>query len=424
MATARTLLRSAPRPAASRSFEAELQREIATVLNDITHPYTGAILTNPDPTLLSRAGARGLALYDDIERDAHARALLTRRKNLAAYAKWDLLPASDKARDRKAAEFVRKVLNDMRFATIRYQLLDSILKGFAVGEVMWGRREDHLVITEVRSRDQRRFTFGVDGKLRLLVPGQAAYGIALPERKFIVNIFDRRNHNPYGTAMGGTLWWLVQFKKEVTKHWLGGSGRFGFPTVVAKVPSTYDEEEQEKVLQAAESAYSEAAAVIPEDVELDLLESKRANDTSLHRELIGLLNSEMSEAVLTQSATMGLGRSGSYAATETFSGFEKSLGQADADTLDETLTDTLVRWLVEVNYPGAGIPRLVSDLTNEADLTERAKRDGLIMGLGFQADEEYVQSMYGSHWKRSQAPTQLPPAVAGNFNGPRAVEPA
>lgn len=402
------------------TIERQLAQEIATVLNDITYPYQQRTLRNVDPTLLSRAGAKGLALYDEVERDAHARALLTKRKMMVAGAKWDLLPASDSRRDQKAADFVRGVLQKMRFARVRYNFLDAVLKGFAVGEAMWAIEGDYFVITEVRARDQRRFTFGIDHQPRLLTPGDTSEGQAVPHRKMICHVFDARNENPYGTAMGSVLWFLVKFKKEVEKHWLSGSERFGFPSVLATVPANYTEEQQAKVLAAAEQVYSESAAVVPEGVEVKLLESHRANDTSIHKELLALLNEEMSKAVLLQSATMSLGRTGSYAASETFAGFEKALAQFDADMLDETLTNTLVKWLVEVNFPGAGVPRLVSEMTDEAELSERAKRDGLIMGLGFKPSLEYVQKTYGSHWEDAPQGSEqfkLPPAVAGNFNG-------
>lgn len=400
--------------------EQRVLTEVANSLNDITNPinYNGLLL-NPDPTLAARAGHKGLALYDAVERDGHARAVLYKSKLMVATAKWDLLPASKKAKDVEAAKFVRSVLERISFARVRYDHMDSKLRGYAVGEVMWAIDGNQLTVEAVKPKDQRRFVFDHECKLRLLTRDSGMQGVPVPARKFIVHSYDAKYGNPYGSPTGAILFYLITFKKEGLKMWMEGGERFGFPSVLATHPANMNEEDAAKVLEAAEQVYSGSAAAVSEGVDIKLLESTRANDTSLHKELIAMLNDEISKAVLTQSATMGMGRHGSYAASETFAGFEKVMAQFECDMLDATYNDTLIKWLVDLNFPGAGYPKLTSELTDEAELMERAKRDGLITGLGFEAEEAYVQKTFGSHWKKVSKPesTDLPPAIAGNFKG-------
>ena len=50
----------------------ELRQEIATIARDPWQISFGGILRNQDDTLLTRAGGKGLKLYEEIERDPHA----------------------------------------------------------------------------------------------------------------------------------------------------------------------------------------------------------------------------------------------------------------------------------------------------------------------------------------------------------------
>ena len=61
-------------------MKTEIKQEIATVTRDILQPIFMGLLANQDDTLLTRGGGKGLKIYDDIERDCHAFAVLQKRK--------------------------------------------------------------------------------------------------------------------------------------------------------------------------------------------------------------------------------------------------------------------------------------------------------------------------------------------------------
>jgi phage gp29-like protein len=203
---------------------------------------------------------------------------------------------------------------------------------------------------------------------------------------------------------GMDLWFLVYFKKEAFKYWLSGAEKFGTPTVVASVPGVTPEAEQNKALTIAESVSSETAVVKPDTMVLELLESKRANDTTMWEHLIGQFNSEISKAGQGNDATTEQSTHGSRASVGAFYAMERVLTKADADLVCDTINRTLVKWFVEVNFPGAELPRVYRSMDEPKDLTEQAKSDTLVSALGFTPSLEYVRETYGGHWDKAAAP--------------------
>jgi hypothetical protein len=69
-------------------------REIATTGKDIDI-FAGYInrLENPDPVLRTEAGGKGLKLYDEVDRDAHAGSVLQTRYLAVVGKEWNIEPA-------------------------------------------------------------------------------------------------------------------------------------------------------------------------------------------------------------------------------------------------------------------------------------------------------------------------------------------
>jgi phage gp29-like protein len=88
----------------------------------------------------------------------------------------------------------------------------------------------------------------------------------------------------------------------------------------------------------------------------------------------------------------------------------------DAGELDETLNDTIVRWIVEYNMPGAGLPKLERVFEEPEDLAKRATRDKTLVDMGWEPSEEYMLDTYGEGWTRRKpepVPEELLPGAPG-----------
>lgn len=381
-------------------IEKNIYKEIATVQNDMTFPAWGGIYRQLDATLLARAGGKGIWLYDDVLRDAHAFAVIQNRiMTVLSYA-WELkLPENASDLDIKAFEEVRNQLQNMPFDKVCEDLLYAILYGYSVGEVMWERENDRVVAKDILDRDQKRFYMDEFYQVRLRTIENQFPGETIPDRKFIWHTFGSRKRNPYGRGLGDKLWYLVHFKKELMKFWLSYGEKFASPTILVKLPAGATPDMQAKGLEAAQAISSEAELAIPEDLKPELLESRHHASAGVYQSYIAMLNEEISKCVLNESVTTSSGEHAARAAVATHNEVRLELVQADSNLLCDTLNNTLIKWIVELNFPGARAPRLSRDIASPEDLFKRAQRDQYVGTLGYRPTLAYIRRVYGPDWE-------------------------
>lgn len=398
-------------------------QEIASIERDINRVFYGRTLTNQDDTLISRGGGKGLKIYDELKRDAHAGAVLAKRKLAVTSRPWVVDAASESADDVKAAELVKGALEHLRFNHTRKRLLEATLKGYAVGEVMWELRDGAVLPAKVLAREQRRFVFDLDNQLHLRTPANMIEGELMPPRKFIVHRRGAEDDNPYGTGIGGMLFWPVFFKRNTITFWLTFADKFGSPTALGKYPNGAQPPEQAKLLAALQAISQDAGVIVPEGMVIELLEASRSGSADTYEKLVRYMDEQMSKAVLgetmsTTAASTGLGSNQAGVQNDV----RLEVAQDDADELDETFNDTLVRWIVEFNMPGAGLPRLRTEFSEPEDLVQRATRDKTLWDMGWEPDEDYMLETYGEGWSKKAAPPPPDPMVGFGF-GNRAGDP-
>lgn len=386
-------------------------QEIASIKRDINQTVIyGGVLLNLDDTLSTRGQAKGLKIYDDIERDCHAYAVLQKRKKAVVAREWQVTPASESAIDVAAAELVTEQLKAIDFDKLTEDMLDATLKGFAVGEIMWAVDGSRIVIAEVIPRDQRRFTFGEDRGLRLITAERLIQGEPMPDRKFIVHRFGAKDGSPYGLGLGHKLFWPVFFKRQDITFWLTFADKFGSPTSLGKYPAGATPDDQAKLLAVLQAIAQDSGVIVPEGMNIELLEAARSGSIDTYEKLARYMDEQISECVLGETMTTtaqasGLGSNQASVHNEV----RVELAKADADLLCGTLNNTIVRWLVEFNMPGAALPKVWRDFEEPEDLKLRAERDQLLYGLGYEPDEEYIRATYGEGWRKRTVTT--PPGL-------------
>lgn len=394
-----------------------IQQEIASIARDFNKVTFGTILRNDDDTLLTRGGGKGLKIYDELERDPHAYAVLQKRKLAVISRAWDVTPANDEPQAVQAAELVRQALDRIKFDRICFDLLDATLKGFSVGEVMWEIEDGLILPKDVLARDQRRFVMDIDGQLRLLTREAMQQGIELPQRKFIVHRFGAKDGSPYGRGLGSLLFWPVMFKRQGITFWMVFADKFGSPTALGKYPNGASQQDQAKLLQALQAIAQDAGIIAPEGMVIELLEAARSGSVDTYDRLVRYMDEQISKAVLgeTMSTTASAAGLGSGQA-QVQDGVRLETSKADSDLLSSTLRETLVQWIVEVNMPGAPVPSVYRNFAEPEDLVKRATRDAQIFALGYEPTEEYITETYGEGWVKKAAPPSPPPG-GGLFTG-------
>lgn len=352
-------------------------------------------LENPDPTLRTESQGKGLKLYDEVDRDPHAGAVLQSRYLSVVGKEWDILPGEeDESRAQDIADFVKGAFLNTNFDQARQELLQAILYGFYVGEVIWIVRGGDIVPQRIRAKHPRRFSFSMDRDLRLLSPESMIEGEPVPDRKFIRFTYGSSD-NPYGKGLGQKLWWPVWFKKNGIKFWLVFLEKFGMPTAVGKYPPGTPPPQQAALLDAIDAIQNETGVKIPDTMAIDLLEASRSGKVT-YETLCEYMDKQCSKAVLGQTATTE-GTPGKLGNEDAQNETRQDIVEADAGLLDECLNNSIVRWIVDYNFPGVtSYPKLKTRTEAEKDLKPLAARDKILTKeIGLPVGKKYFYETYG-----------------------------
>ena len=415
--------------------------EIAIIEKDVDI-FAGWIkrLENPDPVLRTEAAGKGLKLYDEVDRDAHAGSVLQQRTLAIVGKEWEIIPAKSARKmgrpvsttqEQVVADYVSSVLENCNFDQARQELLKAILYGFYCGEVMWQYRKDgNLDIKKIIGKHPRRFLFTPKRELRLLTLASMIEGEALPERKFIVFTYGDSD-NPYGCGLGRRLWWPVWFKKNGVKFWLVFLEKFGLPTTVGKYPTGASKEDKAALREALEAIQSETGLTFPNTMDVSFLEASRAG-TVTHQQLCEYMDRQISKAVLGQTASTE-GTAGKLGNEQAQEDVRQEITEADADLLDGCLNDPdgVIRWIVDYNFPGVETyPKIKTYANAKPDLFAQKDIDKtLAVDIGLPMGTAYFYATYnipvpaeGEELVRPPVPPSSPVKGAGADGAPQFSE--
>ncbi|RLC25796.1 MAG: hypothetical protein DRH56_05360 [Deltaproteobacteria bacterium] len=358
-------------------------------------------LRNPDKVLTLEAGG-DISIYDDIGRDDRVGGSLRTRALAVIGKEWVIKPAGEESQDQAVADYVTQVFTSFPFDLARRDLLrGGVLKGYAISEIMWDVSEGDISIRAMKHRAQRRFVFDVEGDLRMLTRENSWRGENMSKhhpRKFQRFVSGDEAETPYGTGLGRELYWPWWFKKNGIKFWLIFVEKFAAPTPVGKYPNGTLTPEKNTLLEACQAFQTESGIIIPDTMQIDLVEAARSGNISTYYDLAAFMNDAMTITILGQTATTQgtAGKLGNDTAQEDV---RADLVKADADALCESLNEQVVRWLVDYQFPGYSngrkYPRIWIDCGDEEDHKLLSERDLNLSETGVRFKPRHYADTYG-----------------------------
>ena len=380
-------------------------------------PYltSGVILPRRDDILLEEGGGgpRAIEKYMRLFNDSQILAAWEKLIGEIVQRPWEVYPSSDRAEDEEIAEFVRQVINRMGsntrqsygkeslvssnagFDTFIRGMCESIVLGMSIGEICWMRQGKYIVPSEIKIRDPRRFLFRLneDGTVspRLITMFSPVEGMGIPLRSMILHRHWAYSNfmDVHGSGLGRQLYPLVEFRRTLLNFWLQYSDKHTTPTAVGKFSLGTPEEEVNSLFTALQRLGQETAVVIPDEMDIQWLESNGRPE--LYNQLITYIDQQIS-FVINGETTVGqeTGSVGSFARDQIADSVRMRKAKAFSEELDETINSTLVRWIVELNYPGKNPPRLVrnfEDLKQREDPVRMVQVLSQLGALGYQVED-------------------------------------
>lgn len=399
----------------------EHKNEIATTRDgrDITRGYVDSLplLPNTD-RLLALKGGGDLLIYQEVARDEQVKACFEQRVRAVISKPWEVRPGGDKTVDKQAAEFIKAQMDGINFDSITEKMLWGVFYGYAVAEALYAVEGGKVVLDTERSgikvRNRRRFGFAPDFSLRLRTTSNPL-GEVLPDKKFWHFATGSDNDDePYGIGLAHWLYWPVFFKRSDVKFWMVFLEKFGSPTAVGKYPNGTSEDEQNKLLASLQAIQTDSAIIFPDGMNAELLEATRGG-TADYTELYDKMNNAIAKVIIGQTASTQ-GTPGKLGNDKLQAEVRADIVKADADLVCMSLNATIIRWLVEWNFPGAAVPQVWRKCEEEDDQNKLSERDERISKIGFRPTLKYVHETYGGEWVETQpSPTAaLLPAGEGS----------
>ena len=402
---------AASRPEADTEFANRLMDPFETA-------YMGVLRTN-DPLLLER-GNGNVQIYWDLRRDGKVFDGLQKRQLALIGKAWQVEPVDKKsAKGTADAETLTGILKACNFDKLCSELLEALLAGYAVSEVVWTQRDGYWVPARVIQRAQRRFVYVQQDEntppwLHLLTRDNMLTGVPVPPRKFIVHRVNPQDDNPYGMGLGLQLYWPVFFKRKGIVAWNKLCDRFGSPTPHGKYPRNAGPKEKGTLADALRAMSNDGYLMTPEGMEIALLESKISGNVTTQQALCEYMDDWIG-AVLTGQEARSSGGGALAAASKERQDVRQDLTQADSDLLSETLNASLLAWICD--YNGLEPCQVYRQIKEEDDVKAMAEADKIVYEMGFELDVDTVRAKYGEGWSKKVAAPPGPPVTGTGLQG-------
>ena len=376
---------------------------------------------------------RYLELAEEMEeKDLHYLAVLGTRKQAVAQLELEVEAVSSSAEDQRAAALVRELLIDgpVQLESALLDVLDAIGKGFSATEIIWDTAGEEWIPARLKWRDPRWFCFdwisgeevlvrtlggereparsgasrprhlaGGDG----LFATRAESGVAQPftaplaPYKFIVHFAKAKAGLPIRGGIARAAGWAYLFKNYVLKDWVTFTEIFGQPLRVGKYHPGATELDRHTLLQAVANIGTDAAAIIPESMQIEFTEARQSGSAELYQKFCEYLDAQVSKAVLGQTLTTEMSHAGgSRAAAQVHQAVRADILNADARRLAATLMRDLVRPTVDLNIgPLAKYPKVKLALPEQDDMKAFAEIVTMLADRGLRISQKTMLNRLG-----------------------------
>jgi len=375
-----------------------------------------------------------LELAEEIEeKDLHYLAVLGTRKNAVSQLDVIVSAASSSADDQRAAAMVREMILDgpLQLDSVLFDVLDAIGKGFSATEIMWDTSGREWFPAQLKWRDPRWFAFDWISGEELLVrslkgetipvesdapatrpshfggggvfsstgPGIGIQPMTAPlaPYKFITHFAKAKAGLPIRGGLARAAGWAYLFKNYVLKDWVTFVEVFGQPLRVGKYNPGASEQDKQALLRAVSRIGTDAAAIMPESMVIEFTEAHQNGSSELYQNFCEYLDAQVSKAVLGQTLTTEMPKSGgSRAAAQVHEGVRRDILNADARRLAATLARDLVRPIVELNMgPQTRYPKIELGLPDDSDVKVFAEIVAMLADRGLRIGQKAILDKLG-----------------------------
>lgn len=391
------------RPVKTRELTREQAAPTLTGIRTIWNDSYASGLTPVGLATLLRAAADGdhhayLTLAEEMEeRDLHYAAELGKRKLAVSRLPVTVESASDDSRDLELADAVRAMVKGSSFRSLLKDLLDAIGKGFSVAEILW-QTGNQWRPRRFEWRDPRFFQFDLVSRseVRLRDEADLMNGIELAPYKFIVHVHRGKSGIPIRGGIARLAAWAYMCKGYTVKDWLAFAEVFGMPLRLGKYGTAAKADEIQILKTAVANLGTDAAAVFPESMQVELIEAgNKGGSADFFERLAKYLDDQVSKGILGQTASSS-GTPGRLGDDKLQAEVRDDIRDDDAEALEETINRDLIRPFIDLNFgPQQQYPEVQIRAVENEDIAALVDALDKLVPLGLKVEQSVIRDRLG-----------------------------
>ena len=387
------------------------KRQLTEVIDDAQLTGTrnlwghGSVASGLTPTRLANvleAAADGdhhdfLTLAEEMEeRDPHYACELSKRKLAVSGIEPVVEAGGEDQRATDIAANVRALIESPGFSDLIAGCLDGLGKGYGAVQQDWETSARQWMPKKYTWRDPRFFALsrsnGYD--LLLLTEDHPIEGEPLQPWRWVVHRPRIKMGLPVRGALGRLASIAYMCKSFALGDWMTFAEVFGMPIRVGKYHSGATPEEKATLRRAVANIGSDASAIMPEQMKVELLErATSGGGEKLYETLCTWLDKQISKGVLGQTMTAEDGSSNSQA--QVHNEVRQDICRADVRQLEATLNRAVIVPFVQLNYgPQASYPRIKFPIAEPEDLTALTAGLKELVPLGLKVSASQVRDKF------------------------------
>lgn len=338
-----------------------------------------------------------MTLAEEIEeRDLHYASVLRTRKLAVAALPPSVEAASEEAEDLRLADEVRKLMTGDQIPELFFDLLDGLGKGMGVCQILWDTTQRPWMPKDYTWVDPRYLRPDPETLSEiLLISDDAPQGAPLEPYKFIVHLPRTKSGSIWRNGLTRLCAVMYMLKSFTIRDWWAFAEVFGIPIRVGKYGANATPEQIDTLKHAIGSIASDAGAVIPESMKIELVETAKGNGgNTLFENMARWCDEQTSKAVLGQTMTTDDGSSRAQA--EVHDEVRLDIARWDARQLEATINEYLVKPFIILNWgEQKAYPRVCIRVPEPEDLKMLVDSLMPLIDRGMQVSESELRDKFG-----------------------------
>lgn len=345
------------------------------------------LLPDPDKILIDN----GLTVeqYTELLVDPHLTATILQRKMQVIQMGWEVFCEDEKLRQEGI-----EIMENLPMNNYVSQVLDAVLYGFNVGEIIWEEENGKLNPMIINQKPTSWFKFDDENQLKIVDGSKSANDIEpIPDFKFLLTQNNPTFNNPYGEKILKNCYWPVKIKQSTIESWVSLIDKFGVPYLIGVVSDTATTTQKQEVIDALTEMIDSNIITRGVSEQIEIKEQASYDIGQLFEKMSEFQNKEISKAVLSVTLTVDVGRSGSFRTADIHKTMLEYIGISDKKLVEETFNN-MFQYYTELNY-GLDVPQITVKLITKERITEEsAKRDETLTKIGVKFNKDYFKKKY------------------------------